>query len=86
VILGLNKQQDLIFLKTAPHPAARSLRRPLRPEMSRNPRVSRETWQRDLARAENREFAGVLEKGEPHGYVASREGTMAAFARSWRLE
>ena len=24
---------------------------------------SRETWQRDLARAENREFAGVLERG-----------------------
>jgi hypothetical protein len=30
---------------------------------SRNPRFSRETWQRDLARAENREIAGVLERG-----------------------
>jgi hypothetical protein len=30
---------------------------------SRNPMFSRETWQRDLARAENREIAGVLERG-----------------------
>jgi hypothetical protein len=28
-----------------------------------SPSFSRQTWQRDLARAENREFAGVLERG-----------------------
>jgi hypothetical protein len=31
--------------------------------MSRNPRVFARKWQRDLARAENREIAGVLERG-----------------------
>ena len=32
-------------------------RRPIRPKRAAFPIFSRETWQRDLARAENREFA-----------------------------
>jgi hypothetical protein len=38
-------------------------RLPIRPQRAAIPVFSRETWQRDLARAENREFAGVLEMG-----------------------
>jgi len=46
-----------------PHPAARSSRLPIRPQRAAIPVFSRETWARDLARVENREIAGVFERG-----------------------
>jgi hypothetical protein len=37
-----------------------------------SPVFSRETWQRDVARAENREIAGVLERG-----LVSKQGDLS---------
>jgi hypothetical protein len=46
---------------------------------------SRETWQRDLARAENREIAGVLERGAGLITVPGREGTLRGEDGTWRF-
>jgi hypothetical protein len=44
-------------------PAARPSRLPIRPQQTAIPVFSRETWQRDLARLENRKIVGVLKRG-----------------------
>jgi hypothetical protein len=44
-------------------PAAPPSHRPIRPKRAAIPAFSRETRQRDLARAESREIVGVLERG-----------------------
>ena len=53
-------------LRTAAHhliPLHEASRGPVWRKRAAISRFSRQTWQRDLARAENREFAGVLERG-----------------------
>jgi hypothetical protein len=46
-----------------PHPAARASRGPIWRKRAAISHFSRQTWQRDLARPENREIPGVLERG-----------------------
>src|SRR6266403_685638 len=65
----LQSSTHLASRSSPPHRAARASRGPIWRKRAAISHFSRETWQRDLARAENREFAGVLERGWSHNRV-----------------
>jgi hypothetical protein len=59
----LQPSTQLASRSSPPHPAARASRGPVWRKRAAISHFSSQTWQRDLARPENREFAGVLERG-----------------------